>query len=450
LNLGYLAALTPRDKWTVDIIDETIELAVDYRTGELRFDGADLVGVSAVSYQAPRAYDIARACRKHNIPVVIGGPHASTIPDEVTQYADAALIGEAESVWGDLLRDLENGQLKKQYFGGLTPLERYRDLYPDRELLKQKYHYKYSSIITTRGCPNRCDFCAVPLFQGKKYRERPVEDVLKEMASTSYKGLMFAEDNFYGHSKKSNERARALFKGMTERNIIKDWFGFTALNTAFDEETLKYMASSGCLGILIGIESLDEEVLKGINKYVNLRIGVENYKKGIDNLHRNGIICWGSVIFGADGDTKDNFKRMTDFTLEAGMDILTFGIYTPMPMTSSFHRLMQEGRIFRTHFPKEWFYYNSNHLVFTLRDMTIEDLIEGLEYVYEHLYSKEALKARFNRTLKETNNPKNAMFAYRINIDWRTVFKSVIDDLKALYDSGMYPGVKGHFAVGSR
>src|SRR3989338_426908 len=380
LNLGYLAALTPRDKWTVDIIDETIELAVDYRSGELRFDGADLVGVSAVSYHAPRAYDIARACKKHNIPVVIGGPHASTIPDEVVRYADAVVAGGAEGVWGDLLRDLEDGRLKKQYSGGLTPLERYRDLYPDRELLKKKYNYKYSSIITTRGCPNRCDFCAVPLFQGKKYRERPVEDVLKEMASTSYKGLMLAEDNFYGHSKKANERARALFKGMTERNIIKDWFGFTALNTAFDEETLKYMASSGCLGILIGIESLDEEVLRGINKHVNLRIGVENYRKGIENLHRNGIVCWGSVIFGADGDTKDNFKRMTDFTLEAGMDILTFGVYTPMPMTSSFQRLMQEGRIFRNRFPKDWYYYNSNHLVFTPRDMTIDDLIEGLEY----------------------------------------------------------------------
>ncbi|HHT9155945.1 MAG TPA: B12-binding domain-containing radical SAM protein, partial [Candidatus Tripitaka sp. YC43] len=433
LNLGYLAALTPRDKWTVDVVDETIELAVDYRSGELRFAGADLVGVSAVSYQAPRAYDIAGACKKHNIPVVIGGPHASTVPDEAARYADAAVIGEAEGVWGDLLRDLEDGRLKKQYFGGLTPLERYRDLYPDRELLKKKYNYKYSSIITTRGCPNRCDFCAVPLFQGKKYRERPVEDVLKEMASTSYKGLMFAEDNFYGHSKKANERARALFKGMTERNIIKDWFGFTALNTAFDEETLKYMASSGCLGILIGIESLDEEVLRGINKHINLRIGVENYRKGIENLHRNGIVCWGSVIFGADGDTKDNFKRMTDFTLEAGMDILTFGIYTPMPMTSSFQRLMQEGRIFRNRFPKDWYYYNSNHLVFTPRDMTIDDLIEGLEYVYENLYSREALKARFDRTLKETNNSKNAMFAYRINIDWRVVFKSVIDDLKALY-----------------
>ncbi len=440
LNLGYLAALTPRDKWIVDIVDETIEQAVDYKTGELRIDGADLVGITAVSYQAPRAYEIAKACKRHGIPVVIGGPHSSTVPDEVTNYADAALIGEAEQVWGDLLRDLENGGLKKQYFGGLTPLERYGDLYPDRELLKKKYNYKYSSIITTRGCPNRCDFCAVPLFQGRKYRERPVEDVLKEMASTSYKGLMFAEDNFYGHSKKSNERARQLFKGMTERNIIKDWFGFTALNTAFDDETLKYMASSGCLGILIGIESIDEEVLKGINKHVNLRIGVENYRKGIENLHRHGIICWGSVIFGADGDTQDNFKRMTDFTLESSMDILTFGVYTPMPMTTSFNRMMKEGRIFRNNFPEDWYYYNSNHLVFTLKDMTIEDLIEGLEYVYENLYSREALKARFDRTLKETNNSKNAMFAYRINIDWKVVFKSVIDDLKTLYDSGVYPG----------
>ncbi len=448
LNLGYLAALTPKD-WEVDVIDECIEVAIDGDTGDFTFDTSDvkLVGITAVSYQAPRAYQIARACKRHNIPAVIGGPHASTIPDEVASNADAAVVGEAEGVWAELVRDVEKGQLKKQYLGGLTPLNKLKGVHPDRELLKKKYGYRYSSIITTRGCPNSCDFCAVPVFQGRKYRERPVEDVLSEMAATDYKGLMFAEDNFYGHSKVSSERARSLFKGMTERNIIKDWFGFTALNTTSDEECLKYMASSGCLGILIGIESLDEDVLKSMNKRVNIRMGVESYRKGIENLHRHGIICWGSVIFGTDGDKKDNFKRMTDFALEVGMDVLTFGIYTPMPMTASFDRMTKEGRIFRNNFPRDWFYYNSNHLVFGLKDMPLEDFIEGMEYVYENLYSREALKKRFNKTLRETNNPKNAMFAYRINIDWRMVFKSVIDDLKILYDSGVYNGVKSRSKV---
>lgn len=448
LNLGYVASLTPRD-WVVDVIDECIEAALDPETGDLAFDTTDvkLVGITAVSYQAPRAYAIARACKKRNIPAVIGGPHSSTLPDEVAEQADAAVVGEAEGVWSELLRDVERGQLKKQYFGGLTQLSKLKNIYPDRELLKKKYGYQYSSIITTRGCPNSCDFCAVPVFQGKKYRERPVEDVLAEMESTDYKGLMFAEDNFYGHSKVSNERARNLFKGMTERNIKKDWFGFTALNTTSDEECLRYMASSGCLGVLIGIESLDEEVLKGMNKRVNVRMGTDSYKTGIDNLHRHGIICWGSVIFGADGDKKDNFKRMTDFALEMGMDILTFGLYTPMPMTASFKRLSDEGRIFRNNFPEDWFYYNSNHLVFALNSMPLDDFIEGMEYVYENLYSKTVLRERFNKTLKETNNSKNAMFAYRINVDWRVVFKSVIEDLKTLYDSGVYTGVKSRSKV---
>ncbi|MCQ4574301.1 MAG: radical SAM protein [Candidatus Brocadiales bacterium] len=448
LNLGYLAALTPKD-WEVEVIDECIEVAIDGDTGDFTFDTSDvkLVGITAVSYQAPRAYQIARACKKHNIPAVIGGPHASTIPDEVAANADAAVVGEAEGVWAELVRDVEKGQLKKQYLGGLTPLNKLKGVHPDRELLKKKYGYRYSSIITTRGCPNSCDFCAVPIFQGRKYRERPVEDVLAEMAATDYKGLMFAEDNFYGHSKVSNERARSLFKGMTERNIIKDWFGFTALNTTSDEECLKYMASSGCLGILIGIESLDEEVLKSMNKRVNIRMGVESYIKGIENLHRHGIICWGSVIFGTDGDKKDNFKRMTDFALEVGMDVLTFGIYTPMPMTASFDRMTKEGRIFRNNYPRDWYYYNSNHLVFGLKDMPLEDFIEGMEYVYENLYSREALRKRFDKTLRETNNSKNAMFAYRVNIDWRMVFKSVIDDLKILSDSGVYNGVKSRSKV---
>jgi hypothetical protein len=138
---------------------------------------------------------------------------------------------------------------------------------------------------------------------------------------------------------------------------------------------------------------------------------------------------------------------MTDFALEMGMDILTFGLYTPMPMTASFKRLNEEGRIFRNNFPEDWFYYNSNHLVFALNSMALDDFIEGMEYVYENLYSRAALRERFNKTLKETNNSKNAMFAYRINIDWRVVFKSVIDDLKILHDSGVYTGVKSRSKV---
>src|SRR4030067_3665806 len=128
--------------------------------------------------------------------------------------------------------------------------------------MKKEYDYIFSSIVTTKGCPNYCDFCSVPTFQGRKFRERPFDDVLDEMAATDYKGLMLAEDNFYGHGKNSNERARNLFKGMIDRGIHKDWLGFTALNISQDAETLGYMAKSGWFCMLFRIESTHEAVLE--------------------------------------------------------------------------------------------------------------------------------------------------------------------------------------------
>src|SRR3990167_7750591 len=207
--------------------------------------------------------------------VIMGGIHASVVTEEAANYVDAVFVGEAEEVWPQVIKDFEEGKLKKVYQGGLPPLslmkkvypnreflkKKYnykfrsevwpqvikdfeegklkkvyqgglpplslmKKVYPNREFLKKKYNYKFSSIVTTKGCPNYCDFCSVPTFQGRKFRERPYEDVLDEMAATDYKGLMLAEDNFYGHGKKSNERARDLFKGMVERGIHKDWLGF--------------------------------------------------------------------------------------------------------------------------------------------------------------------------------------------------------------------------------
>jgi len=439
LNLGYIAALTPKD-WDIDVIDECIETAIDGKTGDITFDptGVKLVGVTAVSYQAPRAYDIARACKRRRIPVVIGGPHASTLPDEVAAYADAAIVGEAEGVWADVIRDAEKGQLKNQYFGGLTPLNKLRDVYPDRGLLKKKYGYRYSSIITTRGCPNRCDFCAVPVFQGRKYRERPVEDVLAEMQATDYKGLMFAEDNFYGHGARSAERAKNLFRGMIERDLKKDWLGFTALNISQDAEALSLMRKSGNFGFLVGIESTNPEVLKKMGKRVNLKLGATNYKDCIKKIHDAGLIVWASVVFGADGDDKDSFKKMVDFVYDCKVDILTYGLDCPFPKTPLFYRLDSEKRLFRKNFPEDWVYYETANVVHKFVDMTLDDFVDGMQYVYDHVYAGDSIRKRFRTSMQETGDPRNSMFALRVSQDWDQVFLQVLENLHKLQASGDY------------
>lgn len=436
LNLAYIAALTPGD-WEFDVIDENLELAID-DNDEITFKPVDLVCITAVTYQSPRAYKIATACRKKGMTVIMGGIHASVMPEEAVNYVDAVFVGEAEEVWPQVIRDFEEGKLKKIYQGGLPPLSLMKKVYPNRELMRQKYDYKFSSIVTTKGCPNYCDFCSVPTFQGRKFRERPYEDVIAEMAATDYKGLMLAEDNFYGHGKKSNERARDLFKGMVERGIHKDWLGFTALNISQDAETLDYMAKSGCFGMLIGIESTNEAVLQKMNKRVNLKLGTDSYFDCIQKIHNAGLVVWGSVVFGADGDDKDSFKRMTDFILENNIDILTFGINCPFPKTQLYARLDSEKRIFRKNYPEDWQYYDTAHVVHRLVDMTLEDFIEGMQYVYDHIYAGDNLRTRFRNSIKTTKNPRNAMFAFRVGSDWKQVFEQVLQNLKELYDSGDY------------
>ena len=445
LNLGYIAALTPRDEWEIELIDETREPALDAH-GELTFGHADLVGLTGLTYQAPRAYAIADACRAAGIPTMAGGCHATIAPDEFGAHVDTVLVGEAEVAYPQLLADFARGQLAPRYDGGQTPLDRLKGVFPDREWLREKYHYRYSSIVTTRGCPFKCDFCSVPTIQGRKYRERPPEDVWEELAATSYKGLMLAEDNFYGYTPSAQQRCHRLFRGWAERGLAKDWFGFTSLNVTQDPVVLDHMAASGCLGFLMGIESLDYDALKQMHKSVNIGVAkktglsiLDAYRTSFKNVHDRGMIVWGSVIFGTDFDTPDTFKQIADAVWETGMDVCSFGIYTPMPHTELFRRLSAEGRIFRTQFPDDWYFYNSGHLVFQLKTLTLDQYIDGLEHVHRSIYTPEALRERYKRSLAATGNLKSATFAYRVGLDWKIVFEANLHELHALRASGRYP-----------
>ena len=437
LNLAYVAAHTPPE-WEVDLIDETLEPAVDER-GELTFE-ADLVGLTCLTYQAPRAYAIAAAARARGIPVVIGGTHATTATEEAQERCDAVVVGEAEGVWGRLLADLERGELQPLYDGCFPELD-YLRTYPRRELFQDKYAYKYSSIITTKGCPWRCEFCSVPMAQGRAFRERDVEDVIDEMEAVPFQGLMFAEDNFYGYKPDSNARARRLFRRMVERGVRKDWFGFTQFSTGHDREALGYMSESGCLGFLIGMESTDEQVLKRLAKGSNIKTGVANYPSAIRNIHEAGMIVWASVIWGSDFQTADQFKVMTDYILEHSIDVLTFGIHCPFPRTPLFRRMTAEDRMLRTDFPDDWIYYDTAHLTHTLSHMTLDEFVDGMQYVYDHLYGPENLRQRFVESLKRNGSRRTAMFAYKVGCDWDKVFRQVLDNLRALQASGLYERV---------
>ncbi|MCK9401656.1 MAG: cobalamin-dependent protein [Bacteroidales bacterium] len=234
INLGIIAALTP-EHWDVELVDESFE--------KCTFRKADLVGFTAFTANALRAYELAVMFRQEGIHTVMGGIHASMMTEEVVNYVDTVVTGEAEVVWPQLIADFEDGSIKPMYLGGITDVENIPHV--RREIFK-KYPYVYDLIQISRGCPMGCDFCSVTKLCGSKYRERDVEDVLDELEETSRPMLFIVDDHLVNTNKGAEERAIRLFKGMVDRKLNKLWFGQAAMNFADNDEVLHWATKSGC------------------------------------------------------------------------------------------------------------------------------------------------------------------------------------------------------------
>lgn len=409
LGLGYLAALTPPD-WDIKIIDENIK--------RYKNEQADLVALTSVTYNAPRAYELASHFRKRDIKTVMGGVHASMLADEALQYTDSVVIGEAESVWLQLIRDFENNKLQKKYNGTRGPLENLphprRDLYPGKYIMK--------NIQTARGCPMRCDFCSVSAFNGGNYRERPVDDVLDELENIGSGHIFIIDDNIIGHGKKAEDRAIALFKGIRERKLNIRWGGQASINIAGNKQVLKCAQESGCHALFIGFESLSEDSLKSMNKQRNLSSGVKNYKTEIKTLQDYGIGVLGGFIFGSDNDNKDIFKRTADFIFDSEIDGSQLSILTPLPGTRLYHRLKEENRLLYTDYPKDWIHYDISDIVFRPKNMTPDELINGILDIYKSTASTSASLKRAFRTIIQTRSIYNGVAAYSCNHGYSSIF----------------------------
>ena len=323
IGLGIVAALTPRE-WEVELVDENWE--------PFRYRPADLVGITAFTASARRAYEIAALYRLQGVPVVMGGIHCSMCPQEALQYVDTVVIGEAEGVWAQLLADFEAGDLRSEYHGtwsGLAgaPAPR-RDLFnPD---------YMFASIQTSRGCPLNCEFCSVSAFNGQRYRRRPTAEVLAELETIPQKLLFFVDDNIIGYGKSSRQAALELFKGMVERKLDKLWFCQASINFADDEEVLSWARKAGCQMVFLGLEAEQADALAEVHKKLNLQRGVDAYKQAFERIHHAGIAVLGAFIFGMDGDTSLKLKRRSDYMINKPVDVMQTTFLTPLPGTRLF------------------------------------------------------------------------------------------------------------------
>jgi radical SAM superfamily enzyme YgiQ (UPF0313 family) len=362
-----------------------------------------------MTYNAPRAYEIAKRFKFEGIPVIIGGIHASMVPNEVINYCSAVMIGEAENVWHKVIADLENNSIKGFYYGSRISLENLR--MPRRDLFKRKY--RLQPVQTSRGCPMNCGFCSVTKFNGVSFRRRKITQIIKEIESIKEKRIFFVDDNIIGVNKKCENDAINLFNSLKDYGL--KWSSQASLNIVKNEKLLKSISESGGIGFLIGIESISKNSLEQMEKYTNLKIGIKNYKKAIRKLHDYGIGVNGSIMVGNDGDTKDIFERTSDFINDVELDRAQITIATPLPGTRFYERLAGEGRILNTDYPKDWRYYDCAHVVFKPKNMTVPELYGGFLDIYKDTTSFLTSSRRFFRSLMNTSNILNSASSFFYN-----------------------------------
>lgn len=370
-GLQLLSALTPK-RHRVTIVDE-------YHRPANPNVRADLIGISVWTAAARRAYALADHYRGRGIPVVLGGPHVTVCPEEARTHGDAIVVGEAESVWATVLRDVEAGRLQPLYRGEVLPLS--HTPAPDWSAVRRNDYILELSLATTRGCLRRCDFCYESCRPKPSFRQRPLRLVLDEIDARPTPVIALLDNDVMANRRFAKEFLQALV------SRGRHWLGMTSIEVADDEATLDLMARSGCRSLFIGFESIVAESLREVHKRCNR---VETYLRNVRRIHDRGIMVNGSFVFGFDHDTPEVFDRTVQFGIEARLDTATFTVLTPYPGTTLYKRLQAEGRIF----DHDWSHYDTTRAVFAPAKMSVEELEAGYFRAYRKFYCWSSIVRR--------------------------------------------------------
>jgi radical SAM superfamily enzyme YgiQ (UPF0313 family) len=420
LSLMVLAGLTSSD-WEITIVDENLG-----RPDYAAMPRPDLVGITAFTSQANRAYEIAGCFRRLGVPVIMGGIHSTMCLEEVMARVDSVVTGEAEGVWPQVLEDARQGSLKSRYDGGLAEI---KNVLPARHnLLPAKY--AFGAIQTTRGCPLNCTFCSVTAFNGARYRQRPIPDVIREFQSIREKRILVVDDNLIGTRTDHIARAKDLFRAMAKANLRKEWVGQATINFADDEELMTLAAKAGCRGVFIGFESPSSEGLLELGKKFNL-LKDRDIRASVRRIKRHNIMIVGSFIIGLDVDQSGIGERIAAMAGHYCLDSLNVLFLTPLPGTRLWDQMKADDRIALNTFPKDWQYYTLTYPVAQYRNLSLDAAIKEIISCNREFYSLPHIIRRlcgnvWQRRAPLINLVSNLSFRSNIRMDCKeyTNFKS--------------------------
>ena len=353
------------------ILDENVE-PVDFDAE------ADLVGISFMTYNAPRAYEMAREFRRRGRTVIFGGYHPTLAPGEAAEHCNAVCIGEAEANLPRMVEDFKSGRLARFYS---EKSERLR-LRPVPRNLIDKRHYILSSVVqATRGCPNRCDFCSVSAFHRGCFQSLPIEDVVAEVSAIREKTVLFMDDNLIADM----AYARSLLEAMAP--LGKRWYTQIGVKAAQEPGFLALLRRSGCRGVFVGFESISQPSLEGVHKSFHR---AAFYEEAVRRFHAHGMAVYAAFVLGFDQDRPEGFQETSRFLKRARVDALQLTVLTPFPGTPLFEKLDREGRIF----DRNWEHYDMGHVVFQPENMSAEELKAGHDGILAAFYSWPAILRR--------------------------------------------------------
>lgn len=377
LALYILEGLTPPGNEVKIIEEEAVHIDLEQE--------CNLVGISCMTANSPRAYELCHEFKKRGKTVILGGVHPTILPDEALQHADCVVVGEAEGVWETLLKDFQNNNLKRIYHDPIPDLGKY--VPKDFSKIIKKRLFNLIPIMTTRGCPYNCDFCCVTNLFGKRVRHVPIENVIRDIQESGAKNFIFLDDNIIGDPK----YAKALFKAIKPLKV--KWVGQASVSLLVrDNELMQLAAESGCRKLFFGIESVSEEQLQSMRKTFK---EIEHLESALKKIKKMGILIHASMIFGFDSDTKEIFNETVRFLIKNKVSTVSFNILTPYPGTKIYEDLKKENRLTTT----DWRYYDHNTVVFKPTNMTPYELQTGKTDARKKFYSISSVLKRLSGNL---------------------------------------------------